>query len=82
MVEPVCLCVHTPVSVPHRLRPCVSLGVSGSPMQWSPESGVLKHPPERAWGGMHAGPQTGACGKIRLVHVGVNPKSVLRCVCL
>lgn len=41
MFEPVCLCVHMPVSVPHSLRPCVPLGISGNPVQWSPESGVL-----------------------------------------
>lgn len=35
----------------------------------------------RAWSGMYPGPQTGACGKMMLVHVGVNPRSV-RALCV
>lgn len=35
----------------------------------------FNHPPARAWSEMCPGPQTGACGKTVLVHVGVNPRS-------
>lgn len=57
--------------------PEVSAGVLGSGL-WSPGLGFFffKHTQARAWSEMNPGPQTGACGKMRLVHVGVNPGSL------
>lgn len=69
-----CVCTHASLCAPQPETLCV---VRYQRESCAVVSGVwgFKHPPERAWGGMHAGPQTGACGKIRLVHVSVNPRS-------
>lgn len=72
LIEPVCSCVYPQPESLYTVR--YQCGVLGSGL-WSP--GVLSIlQRERTLSGMSPGPRTGACGKTRLVHVGVNPGSL------